>query len=186
MTIHLLYTLHTIRQVCLWSAQLTQCKSNNLMYRNRAVCLQRQLSGLYKTHFWIFLTKQNKSLTWFKQFTQQNKWLYLRKSTATSYLGQDQICTKCTHCLLPVNICTKCTHCLLPVNICTKCTHCLLLVNICTNSTHCLLTVNIFSENKLKNKHILVGNCLWTETSIKMTCTRRYMQVDPLHQFQQQ
>lgn len=147
MTFHLLYTLHTIRQACSWSAQLTQCKSNNLTHRNREVCLQRQLNGRYKTHFLIFPMKQNKSLTWFKRFTQKNKWLYLRKSTATSYLDQDQICTKCTHCLVPVNI---------------------------------------FSENKLKNKHILVGNCLWTETSIKMTCTRRYMQVDPLHQFQQQ
>lgn len=147
MTFHLLYILYTIRQVCFGSAQLTQRKSNNLMYSNRAEGLQRQLSSQYRTHFWIFPMKQNKSLTWFKRFAQKNKWLYLQKSTATSYLGQDQICTKCTHSLLPVNI---------------------------------------FSENKLKNKHILVGNCLWTETSIKMTCTRRYMQVDPLHQFQQQ
>jgi hypothetical protein len=142
-----LYTLYTTRQVCFWFAHLTQCKSNNLMYRNSAVCLQQQLSGQYKMQVWIFPMKQNKLLTWFKCFEQKNKWIYLRKSTVTSYLGQDQIWTKCTNCLLPVNI---------------------------------------FSENKLKNKHILVRKCLWTETSIKMTCTRRYMQVDPLHQFQQQ
>ena len=134
-------------KVCFWSAQLTQRKSNNLMYRNGAVCLRQQLSSQYKTHFWIFTMKQNKSLALFKRSAQKKKWLYLRKSTATFYLGQDQICTNCTYCLLPVNM---------------------------------------FSENKLKNKHILVGNCLWTETPIKMTCTRRYMQVDPLHQFQQQ